>query len=57
MKVDEFAEKTEEESKKEPEDYMRFVFIDIFIYTYINKNTTSTEPNKVIELHEVQTKS
>ena len=31
VKVDEFAEKTEEESKKEPKDYRRFVFIDTLL--------------------------
>ena len=28
VKVDKFAERAEEESKKEPEDYRRFVFIE-----------------------------
>ena len=28
VKVDEFAERTEEETKKEPEDYRRFIFIE-----------------------------
>ena len=57
VKVDEFAEKTEEESKKEPEDYKIFVFIDTLPDTSVNKKTTSTKPNIVTELQEVQTKS
>ena len=50
MKVDEFAEKIEEESKKEPEDYMRFVFIDTFSDTSINRKNASIEPNIDTEL-------
>ena len=53
VKVDEFAKKTEEESKKEHEDYMRFVFIDTFLDIYINKNTISIEPNIATKLQEV----
>ena len=51
VKVDEFAEKTKEESKKELEDYKRFVYIelDTLLDTSINKETTSTEPSTVIE--------
>ena len=57
VKVDEFVEKTEEESKKEPEDYRRFLFIDTLPDTSFNKKTTSTKPSIVTELQEVQTKS
>ena len=49
VKVDEFAEKTEEERKKEFEDYRRFVFIDMFSDTSINK-TTSTDPSTPTKL-------
>ena len=57
VKVDDFIEKNEEESKKEPEDYRRFFFIDTFPDTSINKKIASTEPNIVTELQEDQTKS
>ena len=53
VKVDEFVERTEEESKKELEDYRRDTLSD----TSINKNTTSIKPNIVTKLQEVQTKS
>ena len=56
VKVDEFAKKTAEESKKEPEDYRRFIFIDTLPDTFVNKRTVSTEPSIVIELEIVQTK-
>ena len=38
VKVDDFAEKTKEERKKEPEDYRRFVYIepDTFPNTSVN---------------------
>ena len=57
VKVDEFIEKTKEESKKEPKDYRRFVFIDTLLDTDINKKIVSIKPNIAIELQEVQTKS
>ena len=59
MRIDEFEEKTEEESKKELEDYTRFVYIESNTLpdTSINKETSSTEPNIVTELQEVQTES
>ena len=57
VKVDEYAEKTEEESKKEPEDYKRFVFIDTLPDTTINRKTIYTEPSIATKLQEVQTKS
>ena len=50
VKVDEFVEKTEEESKKEPEDYKRFVFIDTLPDTFVSKNTASIKPNIAIKL-------
>ena len=56
VKVDEFAEKTEEESKKKPEDYNRFVFSDTLLDTSVNRKTVSIEPNIATELQEVQTK-
>ena len=59
VKVDEFAERTDEERKKEPKDYRRFVFIepDTFLDTSINKENASTKPNIATEPQEVQTKS
>ena len=59
VKVDEFVERTEEESKKELEDYKRFVSIEIdtFPDTSVNKEIASTEPSIVIKLQEVQTES
>ena len=51
-KVDEFAERTEEERKKEPKDYRRFVYIEpnTLAATSINKETSSTKPSIVNEL-------
>ena len=57
MKVDEFVEKTTEESKKEPEDYRRFIFIDTLLDTSVNKRTVSVEPSIATKLEIVQTKS
>ena len=57
VKVDEFVEKIEEESKKEPEDYKRFVFTDTLQDIFINRKTVYTKPNIATELQEVQTKS
>ena len=52
MRIDEFVEKVEEESKKELEDYKRLVYFesDTFPDTSINKKTASTEPNIVTKL-------
>ena len=44
VNVDEFAEKTIEESRKEPEDYRRFIFIDTIPDTSVNKRTIPIEP-------------
>ena len=55
VRVDEFAKKTEEKSKKEAEDYRRFVFIDTLLDTSFNKNTTSTDPSIATELDIIQT--
>ena len=59
VKVDEFVEKTEEESKKEPEDYKRFDYIEPNTLPEISLNyeIASTKPSIVIELQEVQTES
>ena len=57
VKVDEFVEKIEEESKKDPKDYRRFVFIDTFLDISVNKKTISTKPNIATKLQEVETKS
>ena len=56
VKVDEFAERTREESKKESKDYRRFVFIepDAVPDKYINQETSTLE-SSVIELQEIQT--
>ena len=52
MKVDEFVERIEEESKKKPEDYMRFFFIEpnTFPDTYFNQETSTLESSLVTEL-------
>ena len=56
VKVDEFAKKIAEESKKEPEDYRRFIFIDTLLDTSVNKRTVPTEPSTATELEIVQIK-
>ena len=57
MKVDEFAERTEEESKKEPEDYRRFIFIEPDTVPVAPTNHESSTPkSSVTKLQEVQTK-
>ena len=53
VKVDEFAERTKEESKREPEDYRRFVFIEPD--TVPVNQEFSTPESSVTELQEVQT--
>ena len=59
VRIDEFAENTEEERKKELEDYRRFVYFksDTLSGIFDNKETSSAEPNVVTELQEVQTES
>ena len=57
VKVDEFAKRTQEERKKEPENYRRFFFIDTFPDTSVNNKTSSIEPNTITKLQEVQTVS
>ena len=57
LKVDEFVEKTEEESKNEPKDYRRFFFINTLPNTFFNRKTISTKPNIATKLQEVQIKS
>ena len=57
VKVDEFAEKTTNESNKEPEDYRRFIFIDTISDTSVNKRTVPAEPNLATELEIVPTES
>lgn len=54
VKVDEFAERTEEERKREQEDYRRFVFIepDTVPDTSINQET-STPESSITKLQEV----
>ena len=55
VKVDEFTEKNEEERKKEPKDYERFVYIEpnTLLDTSVNKETASTKPNIGTESQEV----
>ena len=52
MRIDEFVERTKEESKKELEDYKRFVNIepDTLPNTYVNKETSSIKPSIVTKL-------
>ena len=62
MIIDEFVEKSEEESKKEPEDYRRFIYYepDTLPNLFERKETSYPELPKsptIIELQEVQTKS
>ena len=59
LRIDKFAKRSEEESKKELEDYRRFVYIkpNTLPNTSVNKETSSTKPSIVIELQEVQTMS
>ena len=57
VKVDEFAKKTVEESRKEPEDYRRFIFINTLLDTSINKRIVTIEPRTTTELEIVQTES
>ena len=57
IKIDEFVEKTEKKSKKEPEDYRRFIFINTFPNTSINRRIVSTKPSTSTKLQEVQTES
>ena len=60
VKVDEFAENTEKESKKEPENYRRFVYIepDTLPKISVNQETASIQPSTIIESQEdMQTES
>ena len=59
VRIDEFAKKAEEESKKELEDYRRFVYFesDTLPGIFDNKDTSSLEPTIVTKLQEVHTKS
>ena len=59
MRIEEFAKNIEEERKKEQENSKRFVYSEhnTLIDAYVNKETSSTEPNIVTELQEVPTKS
>ena len=59
VRIDEFVEKAEEKTKKELEDYRRFVYFksDTFLGISDNKETSSLGPSIVTELQEVQTES
>ena len=56
VKIDEFAEKSEEENKRIPEDYRRFIYIepDTIPSTPVNQES-STPESSVTELQIVQT--
>ena len=43
------------ESRKEPKDYRRSIFIDTLLDTFVNKRIVSTEPNIATKLEIVQT--
>ena len=49
VRIDEFAKKAEEESKKEPKDYRRFVHVEskTFPSIFDDKETSSIEPSTV----------
>ena len=56
VKIDEFAERSEEESKKEPEDYRKFIYIEPDTIPDSNANHESSTPeSSVTEQQEVQT--
>ena len=56
VKVDEFAEKSKEESKRIPEDYRRFVYIEPDTIPTIPINQESSTPeSSVTESQAVQT--
>ena len=55
MRIDEFAEKTKEERKKEPKDWKDFFYIkpNTLPDTSVNKETSSTKHSIATELQEV----
>ena len=56
VKVDEFVERTKEESKREQEDYRRFVFIELDTIPGTSVNHESSTPkSSITKLQEVQT--
>ena len=57
VKVDEFTEKTKNESNKELEDYRRFIFIDTTLGTSVKKSTVLVESNSATEQEIVPTES
>ena len=59
VRIDECAKKSEEENKKEPEDYRRFVYIEpnTLRVTSVNKDISTPESSSVTKLQEVQTES
>ena len=57
VKVDEFVEETTKESKKEPKDYRRFIFIDTIPNTFVNKRIVPVKPNSATELETVPTET
>ena len=56
VRIDEFAEKDEEERKKEPENYRRFVYFEsnTFPGIFRNKENSSIDPIVVTKLQEFQ---
>ena len=59
MRINEFVERTKEESKKELEDYKRFVHVepDTLLGIFDNMETSFAKPNVVTKLQEVQIES
>ena len=55
VRIDDFAKKDEEESKKEPKDYKRFFYYESYTFSSIfdNKETSYVETNVVTELQVV----
>ena len=44
VRIDEFAERSEEESSKEPKDYKRFFFYEPNTYPIISKGNDASTP-------------
>ena len=59
MRIDEFAKKVKEESKKELEDYIIVFYceFDTFPRIFYNKEASSTKPSVVTKSQVVQTES
>ena len=57
VKVDEFVEKTTNERNKEPEDYRRFIFIDMISNTSVNRRIVPIKPNFITKQETIPTES